>query len=200
MPATGTGTAIAGRLIPGSRPKRSNAAAIVAPVLPAPTIACARPSRTASAQRTTDASRFERIAVAGSSISTTSEAGSTVTERAPESPPASNGASRSGCPARSTSTSSVAAASIAPATIASGALSPPMASMAIVIAPVCGPAASFTRAVPTELPAVAVRPSPDHSTSTTWRPRYQPQLAQTVWGRREAPQFGHSECAAGSMR
>jgi hypothetical protein len=48
-------------------------------------------------------------------------------------------------------------------------------------------------------PVPTVSGSPGHSTSTTWRPRYQPQLAQTVWGSRDAPQLGHSECAAGSI-
>ena len=42
-PGTGIGVAIAGRLTPLIRPMRSSAAAIVAPVLPAETIADALP-------------------------------------------------------------------------------------------------------------------------------------------------------------
>ncbi len=37
-------------------------------------------------------------------------------------------------------------------------------------------------------------------TSRTWRPRYQPQFPHTRCGRRDAPQFGHSECAGGASR
>src|SRR5436309_3119922 len=59
MPAgTGIGTAMAGREIPRTRPMRSNAAAILAPVFPAPTMAWARPSRTAWAERTSEESLF----------------------------------------------------------------------------------------------------------------------------------------------
>ena len=59
-PGTGMGVAIAGRLTPFMRPIRSSADAIVAPVLPAETIADARPSRTASAARTRVESFFVR--------------------------------------------------------------------------------------------------------------------------------------------
>jgi len=51
-PGTGSGVAIAGRATPEMRPIRRSADAIVAPVLPAETIAEARPSLTASAART----------------------------------------------------------------------------------------------------------------------------------------------------
>jgi hypothetical protein len=34
-----------------------------------------------------------------------------------------------------------------------------------------------------------------YSTSITWRPPYQPQLLQTMWGCFTAPQFGHVERA-----
>ncbi len=34
----------------------------------------------------------------------------------------------------------------------------------------------------------------------TWRPRYQPQLLHTVCGSRDAPQFGHNECAGATSR
>ena len=74
-PGTGTGTAIAGRATPLIRPIRRSAAAIVAPVLPALTMASALPSRTSSAHTTTDASFFVRTAAGASSIATTSVAG-----------------------------------------------------------------------------------------------------------------------------
>ena len=66
-PGTGNGAAIAGRDTPRMRPMRSNALAIVAPVLPALTIAEALPSRTASAARTSDESFFRRTPCAPSS-------------------------------------------------------------------------------------------------------------------------------------
>ena len=58
---------MAGRLTPLMRPIRSSAAAIVAPVLPAETIAEALPSRTASAARTSVESFLVRTAAPGSS-------------------------------------------------------------------------------------------------------------------------------------
>ena len=79
-PNTGRGTAIAGRCTPRMRPMPRSAAAIVAPVLPAPTMACAWPSLTARAQRTSDESFLVRTAAAGSSsIAITSDAASTST-------------------------------------------------------------------------------------------------------------------------
>ena len=66
-PGTGIGVAIAGRFTPEMRPMRSRAAAIVAPVLPAEIIALARPSRTASAARTSVESFLRRTPWAGSS-------------------------------------------------------------------------------------------------------------------------------------
>jgi len=44
----------------------------------------------------------------------------------------------------------------------------------------CENATLLTGAVSASGPAPTVRGSPGHSTSTTWRPRYQPQLTQTV--------------------
>ena len=66
-PGTGMTVAMAGRETPGRRPIRNKALAMVAPVLPALTMAQARPSRTASAQRTSEESRFTRTARPGSS-------------------------------------------------------------------------------------------------------------------------------------
>ena len=69
------GVAIPGVAIPFSRPIRSSALAIVAPVLPAETIAEASPSRTASAARTSEESFFLPDRGPGSSsISMTSDA------------------------------------------------------------------------------------------------------------------------------
>jgi len=65
-PNTGSGVAIAGRATPLIRPMRNSAAAIVAPVFPAPTMAQAAPSRTASAARTTDESFILRTLVPAS--------------------------------------------------------------------------------------------------------------------------------------
>ena len=66
-PGTGMTVAMAGRETPGRRPIRNKALAMAAPVLPALTMAQARPSRTASAQRTSEESRFTRTARPGSS-------------------------------------------------------------------------------------------------------------------------------------
>ena len=56
LPGTGIGVAMAGRATPLMRPMRSRALAMVAPVLPALTMAEALPSRTASAARTSEES------------------------------------------------------------------------------------------------------------------------------------------------
>ena len=123
-PGTGIGVAIAGRLTPLIRPMRNSAAAIVAPVLPAESIALAAPSRTASAARTSVESFLRRTPWAGSScISMTSLAGiSGSPPRSTRSPRSSGPTSATGVPA--------AAAVLAPATMMSGAWSPPMASTA----------------------------------------------------------------------
>jgi hypothetical protein len=54
------GVAMAGRPTPGRRFMRSSAEAMVAPVLPAETMAHALPSRTASAARTSEESFMVR--------------------------------------------------------------------------------------------------------------------------------------------
>ncbi len=177
-PKTGIGIAIAGRCTPLMRPNRNKAAAIVAPVLPAPTIASARPSRTASAARTIDESFFARTAAAGSSSIAMISAASSSSTRAGARPSGRWVRTASAGPTSSTSTSQASTARSAPATIAAGARSPPIASIAIT----GGTGRSR------------------YSTSRTWRPRYQPQLPQTRWGSRDAPQFGHSECAGGARR
>ncbi len=154
-PGTGIGVAIAGRLTPLIRPMRSNAAAIVAPVLPAESIALAVPSRTASAARTRVESFLRRTPWAGSScISMTSLAGiSGSPPRSTRSPRSSGPTSATGVPA--------AAAVLAPATMVSGAWSPPMASTAT---------GSIGEGVARQ------------ATSTAMRFLYQPQLGHTVCG------------------
>ena len=72
-PGLGMGVAMQGRSTPGRRPMRNSAEAMVAPVLPAETIALACWSRTSSAARTSDESFFLRtLAPGSSSISMTS--------------------------------------------------------------------------------------------------------------------------------
>src|SRR4051812_7500134 len=106
------------------RPMRSNADAMVAPVLPAEIMADAFPSRTASAARTSEESFIVRTLFAGSSaMPMTCDAG--ITSR-PCSVPRS-----SGRPTSATGTPSSSAARRAPSMISPGALSPPMASTAM---------------------------------------------------------------------
>ena len=114
---------MAGRCTPLMRPIRNSALAIVAPVLPALTIADAAPSRTASAARTSEESFMRRTLAPGSaSMAMTSEA--SITGRSP----ASNSSDR---PTSTTGTPSSATACLAPATISPGAKSPPIASTAM---------------------------------------------------------------------
>jgi hypothetical protein len=102
------------------RPIRSSAAVIVAPVLPADTIADALPSRTASAARTSVESFLRRTPSAPSScISMTSLASISSN---PIGSSVLGPTSATGMPA--------SAASRAPAMISSGARSPPIASRA----------------------------------------------------------------------
>ena len=123
-PGTGITVAMAGRATPLTRPMRRRALAIAAPVLPALTIADARPSRTASAARTTDESFLRRTPPAGSScMSTTSLASST------SMPHVLPMASRR--PTRRMGTPSSSAAWRAPATISRGPLSAPITSTAM---------------------------------------------------------------------
>jgi len=133
------GVAIAGRITPGSRPIRSSADAMAAPVLPADTMAIAAPSRTASAARTNEESFFRRTPWAGSSsMAITSAAGSTA--RPPVSP------SASGLPTSSTEIPAFSTAWRAPATISPGAWSPPMASTATGSAASAAPVGRAPRA------------------------------------------------------
>ncbi len=97
---------------------------MVAPVLPAATMADALPSRTASAARTSEESFLRRTPCAGSSsMAMTSDAAMT------SSPPVSP--TSSGRPTSTTGMPSSSAAWRAPATISPGALSPPIASTAM---------------------------------------------------------------------
>src|SRR5579883_3069353 len=119
----GSGVAMHGRATLGRRPMRSRAAAMVAPVLPALTMADALPSRTSSATRTREESFLRRTACpASSSIPMTSV-------HATSSRPAGSPTS-SGGPTSTTGTPCSSAACRAPATISPGARSPPIASTA----------------------------------------------------------------------
>src|SRR5579863_4572191 len=113
-----------GRTTPGSRPIRSSAEAIVAPVFPADTMALAVPSRTSSAARTNEESFFFRTLAAGSSsMAMTSVQGNTSRPR--------GSPSSSGTPTRMTESPSSSTAARAPAMISFGAKSPPIASRAM---------------------------------------------------------------------
>src|SRR6185503_15720132 len=130
-------TAMPGRRTPGIVPSPSVAAPTQAPVLPMPTTALARPSRTACTQRAIELSGLARRAWAGESlISTTWEAcwswkpGSPPSARSPASmrdlSPTSN--RRSGA---TRSAALLEQAASAPLRVASGASSPPITSRAI---------------------------------------------------------------------
>jgi hypothetical protein len=92
LPGTGTRTASAGRCTPRSRRSPKVAAAIVAPVEPALTIAAELPSATSPAARTTEASLLARTAPTGSSsLAIHSEVWTTSTPSTPSSPSARSG-------------------------------------------------------------------------------------------------------------
>ena len=112
-----------GRTTPGSRPMRSSADAMVAPVLPADTMAAAFPSRTSSAARTREESFLRRTPPAGSSSMpmTSVQASSSRPWVSPTS---------SGGPTSTMPTPCSSDARRAPSTISPGARSPPMASTA----------------------------------------------------------------------
>src|SRR5271155_809348 len=121
-PLLGIGVAMHGRSTDRSLPIRRSAAAMVAPVLPALTMALAFRSRTSLAHRTSDESFLRRMPCAGSSSMLTTSVHATSSNPA-VSPTWSGG------PTRSTGTP-MSAAARAPATISPGALSPPIASSA----------------------------------------------------------------------
>src|ERR1700733_13736983 len=122
-PGRGSGVAMQGRTTPGRRPMRRRADAIVAPVLPADTIADAFPSRTSSAARPSDESFLRRTPPAGSSSMAITSV--QATRSSPFVSP-----TWSGGPTRTTATPCSSWARRAPSTISAGALSPPMASTA----------------------------------------------------------------------
>src|ERR1700733_14109650 len=122
-PSRGSGVAMHGRTTPGRRPMRSRAEAMVAPVLPAETMADALPSRTSSAARTREESFLRRTPPAGSSsMPMTSVHGNS------SNPWVSP--TRSGGPTSTMPTPCCSEARRAPSTISPGARSPPMASTA----------------------------------------------------------------------
>ncbi len=149
-PGTGIGVAIAGRATPLIRPMRSSADAMVAPVLPADTMADALPSRTASAARTSDESFIVRTLDPGSaSMAITSDAG--ITSR-PWSVPSSSG--------RPTST-----------TVAELGRRPDARPRRSRPAPCLHPSRRRRWAGDSRVP---------YSTSMAWRPWYQPQFGHTT--------------------
>src|SRR5258705_6779853 len=114
---------MAGRATPLMRPMRRRADAMVAPVLPADSMALALPSRTSSAARTSDESFLRRTDPPGSSfISMTSVHSNRSRPRVSR--------TRSRGPTRRMGTPSSSAGRRARATISPGALSPPTASTA----------------------------------------------------------------------
>src|ERR1700722_2199395 len=122
-PRRGSGVAMQGRTTLGSRPMRSSADAMVAPVLPADTMAEAFRSRTSSAARTREESFLRRTPPAGSSsMPMTSVQASN--SRPWVSPTSSGG------PTKMMPTPCSSEARRAPSTISPGARSPPMASTA----------------------------------------------------------------------
>ena len=123
-PGLGIGVAMQGRTTPGSRPMRSRAEAIVAPVFPADTIALAFPSLTSSAARTSEESFFFRTLPPGSSSMAMTSVHANTSR--PSGSPMS-----SGTPTSMTSKPSSSTARRAPAMISLGAKSPPIASRAM---------------------------------------------------------------------
>src|ERR671913_2184482 len=127
----GSTVAIAGLRHPSRRPILSNAAATVAPVLPAEKNASASPSRTIPAATATLASGWALIAAEGSSSIPTACPEDRSEMLAGGSGPTS-GSMESGSPtSNNSSRGSPSAAERAPAMISCGALSPPRASTAI---------------------------------------------------------------------
>ena len=171
-PRRGSGVAMQGRTTPGSRPMRSRAAAIVAPVLPAETMADAFPSRTSSAARTREESFLRRTPPAGSSSMP-------MTSVQPTSSRPCVSPTWSGGPTSTIRVPCSSAARRAPSTMSPGALSPPMASTATGrVASVSGVGRSPRRLKSVDLDRLA--------------PLYQPQLGQTTCGVLDAWQCGHT--------
>ena len=183
-PGTGIGVAIAGRATPLMRPMRSRALAIVAPVLPALTIAEARPSRTASAARTSDESFMVRTLLAGSaSMAMTSEA-SMIVE-----------------PADVTELVGPADQHDVDAELVAGRerAGDDLAGCVVAAHRVEGDREWFSHRCHLRVGARAGLPAwagpTDQLTSMAWRPWYQPQLPHTTWGSLAEPQRGQTERA-----
>ena len=136
-PGTGSGSASAGRWMPRARLMLKSPAASAAPVPPAHTSACARPSATARAACTIEASGFARAARAGSGLLAIDSGASTsstpATEVAISAGGVSSSASAAPSSARGPNSSTRApccAASAAPAATSAGPRSAPLASTA----------------------------------------------------------------------
>ncbi len=190
---------MAGRAQDGARPfarfTLNRPAASAAPVPPAHTSACARPSPTAFAACTIDASGVARTALTGSALLATDTGAST------NSTPSGTGPISRAGPNRSTRTP-CSAARAAPAATSAGPRSAPFASTATTIR---SRAASWS-----SRPAAwgADSPLTDYSWSwscscacwaTTSRPAYVPHTGHTRWGLRGLWQRGHSFTAGASI-
>ena len=124
---------MAGRAIPGKRPRRRAAAPIAAPECPADTTASATLSFTRFIATLIDAFGLRRIPLmAFSSIVTVSSAATIFNKLELWGCCWRTDSIRSGSPTRKISVSSSSAARIAPRTISKGAWSPPIASSAIL--------------------------------------------------------------------
>ena len=123
-PGTGIGSASAGRWIPGARLTLNSPAANAAPVPPAQTSACARPSPRARAACTIEACGVDRTARAGSGLLATD------TGRVDQLDAVWHAADLSGWAEQQHARSLAAAASAAPAATSAGPRSAPLASTA----------------------------------------------------------------------
>ena len=122
---------IAGRSIPGSRPKRNKAAAIAAPEWPADTTASACFCLTKSIATLIEALGLRLMPLKGSSCISIVPSAGTISSWSKRVLDGRAASICLGSPTSITSTSNSSRARSAPITISAGALSPPMASIAI---------------------------------------------------------------------
>ena len=178
--ADGIGTAIAGRITPGSGAARTARRRASAPVFPAETTASARPSATARTAATSEQSGFARTASAGFSSS----------RRRPRVTKSSRPrASRPGVAEEDRSTPSPRASS-APATISSGPCRPPSRR------PRCGPSATERRCGAVDVAAL-VRAA---GRADVMRPLRLPAVRADVHARRARSHAARGACRGGLSR
>ena len=184
---------------------------MVAPVFPALTMASARPSRTASAQRTSDESFLRRTLLAGSSsMATTSPAwrNSTLPGRGAAVEPVEQRAHDRLLPDEEDGDARLGRQQGAGHDLARG----PVAAHGVDRhqrrpggpgpSPQARRRAALRRPRPPSAPRSPGRRSAGlgHSTSRAWRPPYHPQLEQTMWGSLVWWQWGQSDLAGAEMR